>query len=105
MNLGQVDYNKQPPPAYKCHVCGAHGVKLYREYQTFANRTTLECVFCALKSQNRKADGELTDANAPDQIGWRVAAVPTNCGTTFWGYTSVPKEGCDWWYGLPVRPS
>lgn len=42
-----------------------------------------------------------------DQIGWRVPAVPTQEGDTFWGYTSVPEDGCDWWRKLPVaqKPS
>jgi hypothetical protein len=38
-----------------------------------------------------------------DQIGWRVPAVPTEDGTTFWGYTSVPLSGVHWWQRLPTR--
>jgi hypothetical protein len=38
-----------------------------------------------------------------DQIGWLVPAVPTEDGETYWGYTSVPADGCSWWYALPVR--
>jgi len=40
-----------------------------------------------------------------DQIGWRVLAVPTEEGDTFWGYTSIPKAGCAWWYNLPALPN
>lgn len=37
-----------------------------------------------------------------DQIGWMVPAVPTEDGTSFWGYTSVPQAGCVWWANLPT---
>lgn len=40
-----------------------------------------------------------------DQIGWRVPAVPTEENDTFWGYTSVPQAGCEWWYKLPTIKS
>ena len=40
-----------------------------------------------------------------DQIGWRVPAVPTEENDSYWGYTSVPQAGCDWWYRLPTLPS
>ena len=36
------------------------------------------------------------------QIGWSVPAVPTKDGS-FWGYTSVPQSGVDWWSSLPLR--
>jgi hypothetical protein len=37
-----------------------------------------------------------------DQIGWLVPAVPAPPpGDGFWGYTSVPDEGCRWWRALP----
>lgn len=39
------------------------------------------------------------------QIGWLVPAVPTEEGDTFWGYTSVPDAGCEWWYRLPAVSS
>ena len=35
-----------------------------------------------------------------DQIGWRIPAVPTEDGT-YWGYTSVPSPGVQWWTELP----
>lgn len=40
-----------------------------------------------------------------DQIGWLVPAVPTEEGDTYWGYTSVPQPGCDWWRDLPTFPA
>src|SRR5574338_384824 len=81
------------PPDYKCHACGVHGVRLWREYQTCAPR--LLCRSCAQvdqKCEHRWSKG--------DQIGWYVPAVPDEEGVGYWGYTSVPIEGCRWWYRL-----
>lgn len=36
-------------------------------------------------------------------IGWLVAAIPTEDGETYWGFTSVPQEGANWWNNLPTR--
>ncbi len=44
-----------------------------------------------------RIEGEKTD-----QIGWRVPAVPTEENDTYWGYTSVPTPGVDWWQNLPA---
>jgi hypothetical protein len=87
------------PKGYVCS-CGKTDRKLYREYQTFLNHQKLHCVDCALKNQNKELVGE---GRAPDQIGWLVAAVPTEDGSTFWGFSSVPQAGCDWWHALPDR--
>ena len=38
-----------------------------------------------------------------DQIGWYVPAVPDETLTTYYGYTSVPQPGVDWWERLPLR--
>lgn len=111
MDLGPIDYTSTTPPAgYRCTTCGAHGCKLWREYQTFLEHQTLECCDCAGKSQQRDvstidAIGKRTDEHGlrTDTIGWRVPAVPTEDGSTFWGYTSVPSEGVDWWRRLPTR--
>ena len=46
-----------------------------------------------------------TERERYDQIGWLVPAVPTEEGDTFWGYTSVPEPGCQWWYRLPAMPA
>lgn len=43
-------------------------------------------------------------AGRTDQIGWRIPAVPTEEGDTFWGYASVPQAGYEWWCRLPTRP-
>jgi hypothetical protein len=115
VNLGDVNYASAiAPPAYECHSCGVHGCKLWREYQTFADRTELVCCDCAGKSQQedvssidadgrRKLGPDYPDDCRTDQIGWRVPAVPTQEGDTFWGYTSVPADGVAWWRRLPTR--
>lgn len=100
------------PADYKCSKCGACKCKLWRQYQTFANHIELLCVDCAGKDQDkdvsdldekgRRLDG---DFGRIDQIGWLVPAVPTEDGTTYWGYCSVPPDGCEWWHGLPNRPA
>jgi hypothetical protein len=33
--------------------------------------------------------------------GSMAPAIPTEDGSTFWGYSSVPEDGCNWWYALP----
>ena len=140
MELGPIDYTSTaPPPHYRCATCGAHGCKLWREYQTFLEHQSLSCCDCAGKSQGRDVStidaggriehvhrrtrrqrrhtarhgyrgrrgarpvtGELGRGRT-DTIGWRVPAVPTEDGSTFWGYTSVPDAGCAWWRRLPTR--
>lgn len=106
-----IDYTKHAvPDGYVCADCGAFGVKLWREYQTFLENQVLRCCKCAGKSQNKDvssidADGKRVDQTGcrTDQIGWLVPAVPTEDGS-YWGYTSVPAEGCIWWRRLPNRP-
>lgn len=85
------------PVGYKCAVCGALGVRLYRQYQTFANQIRLHCRECALADQKQKGTDDVTEHS----IGWLVAAVPTVEGDTFWGFTSVPDDGVKWWDRLP----
>lgn len=120
MNFGRVDYlSATPPPTYRCTTCGVHGCKLWREYQTFADHTELVCCDCAGKSQKhdvsqidaegrtpwscKDADGTVHHMQPHDSIGWRVPAVPTEEGDTFWGYSSVPAAGVAWWKRLPTR--
>lgn len=92
-------YLSSIPKSYKCHNCGATGVKLWRLYQTFLNHQKLFCLDCAEKDQKRKA--EYRDGDVRCDIGWLVLAVPTQDGKTFWGYTSIPQEGVEWWKSLP----
>ncbi|MCC7422085.1 MAG: hypothetical protein IT428_17540 [Planctomycetaceae bacterium] len=84
---------------YVCTKCGVSGVRLWREYNTFADVTDLECVTCAEKSQDRKYEPP------GDSIGWRVPAVPVEGMDAFWGYGSVPDEGVKWWHSLPLFPA
>jgi hypothetical protein len=99
---------------YKCSKCGAKNCKLWREYQTFANQTELMCAPCAAKDQKKDISSIDVDGmrlceiighgQRTDQIGWMVPAVPTVEGDTFWGYTSVPDDRCEWWRKLPTLP-
>jgi hypothetical protein len=91
---------------YRCGECGKADVRLWREYQTFLDHQTLRCVECAMANQmhnygDRKGlpyiAADLVDG---DQIGWLVPAVPKADGS-FWGYTSVPDDGVEWWYAQP----
>jgi Zn ribbon nucleic-acid-binding protein len=98
--------NPSVPDGYKCATCGAHGVKLWREYQTsFAG---LECAACACASQKKENNVDASgrrltaDGYRTDQIGWRVPAVPLEEGGGWWGYSSVPEAGVAWWRALPV---
>ncbi|OHA80755.1 MAG: hypothetical protein A2675_01240 [Candidatus Yonathbacteria bacterium RIFCSPHIGHO2_01_FULL_51_10] len=131
------------PEYYVCGECGASGVKLWREYQTFLDHQSLRCLICACREQDKvrtptedgcslytdkvhhwyrtattrpgwwngydPKDGPPPDAietrterDKTDQIGWRVPAVPTEEGNTYWGYTSVPTSGINWWCKLPT---
>jgi hypothetical protein len=91
---------------YQCTKCGATGVKLWREYNTFADMTQPMCAFCACADQGKDSStvnsaGLRTSKHGlTDQIGYMVPAVP--CGDGFWGYTTVPQDGVDWWLRLPV---
>jgi hypothetical protein len=108
--LWPVNYaTTKTPRRYRCDTCGAKGCKLWREYQTMACYTELVCCDCAGKSQEKDvseidADGyRPTEYGRTDQIGWRIPAVPTEEGDTFWGYSSVPDDGVKWWRALPTR--
>ncbi len=110
MKFGKVDYNSTTPPKkYKCTTCGKHGCKMWREYNVCADYTELVCCDCAGKSQEKDvstidADGRReTEYGRSDQIGWRIPAIPTEEGDTYWGYSSVPQAGVNWWTRLPTR--
>lgn len=111
-NFGSVDYsNIETPSGYKCSKCSATGCKLWRDYQTFLDNQSLLCAKCAAEEQKKdistidaKGRRETEHGGRTDQIGWRIPAVPTIEGDTFWGYSSVPQAGCDWWANLPSLP-
>lgn len=87
----------QTPPGYECQTCQCTGVRLYRRYQTFLERQELFCRKHALDDQNK------TEPDQPSEhsIGWLVAAIPTEDGSTHWGWSSVPDDGLKWWNQLP----
>ncbi len=109
------------PSNYTCSVCKAGECKLWRQYNTFANHVELMCAFCAGESEevdvsSINAGGMIIstlfagcsnaadfahDPPRTDQIGNLVPAAPTEDGTTFWGYTSVPSDVVAWWKALP----
>lgn len=106
-NVGPTDYSKnEVPKNYACTECGASGVRLFREYQTFLNHSSLECTACALKHYKKSHDGKDYDFEGKDityDIGWMVCAIPAAEGKTFWGYCSVPTEAIEWWKRLPTK--
>jgi len=116
--------NSKPPKKYKCSKCGAHGCKLWREYQTFC--PDLYCAPCAIKCQERykdipvkkilatmRPDGQHELIEFPDwgkgqfgdQFSWMVPAVPDEEEIGYWGYTSTPTSGIEWWKALPNLPA
>ena len=109
MDIGKLDYRIiDTPPGYKCDVCGQSGLKLWREYNTFADHTKLLCAEHACADQNKDDNVDdkgysYDDLGRSDQIGWMIPAVPTQEGDTYWGYTSVPQEGVIWWKSLSTR--
>lgn len=96
--LGSVPYDGPPPDTYCCEECGAVGVKLWRQYNTFLCYLRLLCVDCASKDQGKDPE-DFPEA----QLGELVAAVPTEDGDSFWGFAAVPPEGVKWWHNLPAR--
>lgn len=84
------------PADYVCGECGAKGCKLWRQYQS--TNLDLRCCVCAEAQQNKPYNVDNYD------IGWYVPAVPTAEGHGYWGYTSVPDEGVEWWKKLPMTP-
>lgn len=101
---------RKVPRTYRCARCKKRGVKLWREYQTF--EPTMLCCDCAAKSQKKDISDidekgmhthEPGDPRKTDTIGWMVPAVPDEEGLGFWGYTSVPTGGLEWWRRLPTR--
>lgn len=107
-----VDYaSREVPPTYKCGTCNATNCKLWRDYQTSLQHQELYCATCAGKAQKKEvsdmdAEGRRTSrGHKTDTIGWLVPAVPSEENDNFWGYTSVPENGVQWWRGLPSFPS
>lgn len=91
------------PTSYTCSNCKIHGHKLWRQYQTIADRIELLCVRCAEKDQKTTLyfrSLHCGERMKSDQIGGLVPALPTD--DTYWGYTSAPEDIVQWWYSLPM---
>jgi hypothetical protein len=108
--MNKLNYkSKEVPDNYRCTVCGRHGCKMWRQYNTMADYIELLCVDCAMKDQkvlyavddNGYHKSEFGDRI--DQIEWLIPAIPTDGIDTYWGYTSVPQNGVKWWRRLPLR--
>lgn len=100
----------ETPVTYKCQICGQTHVKLWRKSHTFLNEQTLVCASCLSRMHKEGKftpqfkQGHWLDKHGypkSDQLGIYLPAVPTEENDTFWGYTSVPKAGCNWWNKLP----
>lgn len=102
------------PTFYRCSKCSATNCKLWRSYMSI--RCELFCARCAaaesgVSTQLLDADGRLPlesyERELTDQIGRYVPAVPVKDAReeTYWGYTSVPEDMCEWWRKLPTFPS
>jgi hypothetical protein len=134
MNIAPFSYIPTTPAGYECSACGAKSCKLWRQYQMFADSIQLKCARCTgadistldddgkIESPHYTKGGEVRvmktnglvdrighfgdDVPMPrtDQLNSLMPAVPTEDGDTFWGYTSVPPDGCFWWRSLPSLP-
>lgn len=111
-----------PAEIYRCGVCGARGVKLWREWNTMVCFQTLRCFGCAAKETKKPIhavdergchQGEygLTDQIEIRGIGTIIPAVPDTAldendyigeHGTYWGYTSAPEPALTWWRALPL---
>jgi hypothetical protein len=87
---------------YVCIECGAERVKLWRRYNDGC--VELRCKICTEKVSKSKLELPC------DQIGWYVPACAPNKiidGSIYYdtkcvyGYSSVPKDLCEWWGSLP----
>lgn len=118
--MKNVDYSSTTVPSkYKCINCKATNCKLWRNYGSFT--IDLECLDCVVKDQSKPAvapgfakiaatvtfaeDGTYMDqyGERSSVIGWRVPAIPDEEGCGYWGHTSAPQTGINWWKSLPLR--
>ena len=101
--MRDLDYKtRDVPDWYCCDKCGKHA-QLFRPYNIMFVQYEIEtlCRSCASQKEYKPQKTKFAIPNPPDQIGWYVAAVPTPTGANFWGYSSVPDDGVEWWYSLP----
>lgn len=97
----------ETPPDYRCKDCGAYGCKLWRETNCFA--PSLFCVDCVNKKKGTHTEPD-AGGRVPSEHGGQtdhfngyVPAVPDEEGLGYWGFTSVPENGVNWWRALPLR--
>lgn len=82
-----------------CEECGITDVKMWRESYVIVERVKTYCYTCV-----EEITGKRINLSLCDQVGPYVPAVPTNDGSnSYWGYSSVPDDGCWWWKLLPVN--
>lgn len=99
---------------YKCDNCKGSNLKLWREYNTFADHTKLLCASC-LEKKNVDKNGQHLETEYPslgpimtyvishEKLGLMVPAIavhPFRKSQSFWGYTSVPDEDIKSWQKL-----
>lgn len=94
-----VNYSsKNVPDKYRCSRCGRHGVRLWRDYMCIP--PDLFCYKCILADPSDwEKDMSVVTARVEGAL---VLAIPDEEGVGYWGYTSCPSGGVDWWYGLPI---
>ena len=100
-----ISYEKlEIPSNYKCSRCDAHGVKLWRQYNTMVSHLSLLCCRCAetawselMNVEGRSPSDIAGYKHMSDQLddvvgktGSLVPAVPTVEADTYWGLAQVP---------------
>lgn len=85
---------------FECSLCGARGIKLWREYLT---QSPLLCAGCFEKVHGRDEFSLVT--NAPDERTKWIPAIPSSVpyGPQFLTLGSATKEEIQWWESLPLR--
>lgn len=104
---------------YICNNCEAAGVKLWRETNTLGCWVKPLCTSCVKDIKSDEIEKSLRAYGSDDfsypnshHLGGLVPAVPTQEGDTksskdaydgymWWGFTSVPELGVEWWDNLP----
>jgi hypothetical protein len=107
-NISGIVYaTNQIPADYKCDCCGAHGVKLWREFGADPEKTKLLC-FEHVKTEVQKNiksewQGSWIEAENSVWIGWYISAIPKEGENSYWGHSTKSHDGFDWWKNLPTK--
>lgn len=107
----RIDYSKPPRfNNYHCASCAAGGVKLWR--LVYAANTTigLKCARCLASAAGASTTqispdrlARITDAIDPGQVEPAIPAdMDGGAAYAYWGVSSVPQAGLDWWQSLPL---